>query len=230
MAPTCNTGPRRIKLPTVLAEPFFINCFESTPSGVAIQNSALRGAADDSRGYLKDKLRQDALRSRDKIHNPLMGVQLRDNFLRNVELPAGCVIGAYWPIGSEIDVRPLINELYIRGYNICLPCIEANGDPLNFLQWEPEAVKVKSPFFKIYEPCKKHHEDMLPDVLIVPMVAFSKARHRLGYGGGFYDRTIAKLKPQICIGVAYNAQEIKTIPNEGWDMKLDRIVTENKVL
>ncbi len=178
---------------------------------------------------MKEKLRQDALKIRDKIHNPQKGLALRDNFLKNIEIPAGSIISAYWPIGSEIDVRPLIKELYERGYDICLPCISEKNAPLHFRQWEPEAVMVKSPHHKIYEPCKNHHEELTPNIVIVPLLAFDKDKHRLGYGGGFYDRTIAALKPSMSIGVAYSTQEVEKIPNEDWDVKLDKIVMENKI-
>jgi len=178
---------------------------------------------------LKEKLRQDALKNRDKIHNLQAGFSLRDNFLRNVEIPPGIIISAYWPIGSEIDVRPLITELYNNGYDICLPCIEEKNAPLKFRQWVPEAVMVKSPNFKIYEPCKNHHDEITPNIIIVPLLAFDHAKHRLGYGGGFYDRTIAALKPILSIGVAYAGQEIEKIPNEDWDVRLNKIVTEQKI-
>jgi len=177
---------------------------------------------------VKEKLRIDALKNRDRIHNPQKGFLLRDNFLRNVEIPHGSIISAYWPIGSEIDVRPLITEIYNRGYDICLPLIEEKNAPLKFRHWEPEAVMVKSSNFKIFEPCKNHHDEMIPNIIIVPLLAFDKAKHRLGYGGGFYDRTIAALKPAMSIGVAYSDQEIDKIPSEDWDVQLNKIVTENK--
>ena len=178
---------------------------------------------------MKEKLRQDALKNRDKIHNPQSGFGLRDKFLSNVEIPVGSIISAYWPIGSEIDVRPLIKDLYEQGYDICLPVIDAKHSPLKFRQWEPEAVMVKSANFKIYEPCKNHHDEIIPNILIVPMLAFDKDRHRLGYGGGFYDRTLNVLKPALTIGVAYAAQEIDKIPAGEFDISLNKIVTENKI-
>jgi len=158
---------------------------------------------------------------------------LRDNFLRNIELPHGSIISAYWPIGSEIDVRPLITELYNQGYEICLPCVVEKNAPLSFRQWEPEAVMVKSSNFKIFEPCKNQHEELIPTILIVPLLAFDKSKHRLGYGGGFYDRTIEKLRSEnpalITLGVSYDGQQIEKIPSEDWDVKLDKIVTESKL-
>ena len=182
---------------------------------------------------MKEKLRQDAQKIRDRIHNPSKGGALKDNFLRNIEIPGGSVISAYWPTGTEIDIRPLITELYNRGYEICLPCVDAKDAPLSFRQWEPEAVMVKSGNFKIYEPCKKQHPEMTPNFLIVPMLAFDSNRHRLGYGGGFYDRTLEKLRREnpelIAIGVAYADQQIDKIPAEKWDIQLDRVVTESKV-
>lgn len=182
---------------------------------------------------MKDELRIHARKLRDKIITAQSGFLLRDNFLKNIELPPASTISAYWPIGSEIDVRPLMLSLYNEGHNICLPAVETENAPLTFREWEPEAVMVKSSKYKMFEPCRQHHETVTPSVLIAPLLAFDNARHRLGYGGGYYDRTIEKLRKDgnsiTVIGVAYNEQEIEKIPAEDWDVKLDRIVTESKV-
>lgn len=181
---------------------------------------------------MKQELREQARKNRDKISSLNKGIELRDNFTRNIQLPPHAIIGAYWPIGSEIDVRPLITALYDSGQEICLPTIVGDGQPLNFRTWEPEAVMVKSKY-KIFEPCAKNHDECTPDVIIVPLLAFDKNLHRLGYGGGFYDRTIEKLRKEnpelMVIGVAFAQQEIEKIPNEDWDVQLDKIVTETKV-
>ena len=178
---------------------------------------------------MKPELRQQARKNleSDKICDARAGALLKNNFLKNIELPPSSVISAYWPIGSEIDVRPLLTALYDAGHTICLPVMVAHDQPLKFLEWTPDAVLHKSKF-GIWEPCAKQHEEVTPGVMIVPLLAFDERRHRLGYGGGYYDRTIAALKP-MTIGVAYGAQEIEAVPDEEWDVALDKIVTENKV-
>jgi 5-formyltetrahydrofolate cyclo-ligase len=183
---------------------------------------------------MKEQLRDQARKIRDKLHDPAKGLGLRDNFLGNIEIAANSVIAAYWPTGSEIDVKPLMFALYDQGHNLCLPCIVNEGGPLIFRRWQPETVMVKSRF-RIYEPCKQE-EEVTPTMLITPLLAFDKLRHRVGYGGGYYDRTLQKLKEEngnalniTTIGVAYNGQEVEKIPNQDWDVQLDKIVTEVKV-
>ena len=181
---------------------------------------------------LKEELRKEAQKKRDKIIDPAKALLLRDNFLKNIEIPPASIIACYWPIGSEIDVRPLITALYNEGHYICLPCMEPVAASLTFRQWEPGAVLVKNKF-KIHEPCRQNHDEALPSVLITPLLAFDKSKHRLGYGGGYYDRTIKKFRdeglPLLAMGIGYAAQEIEKIPAGEFDVQLDKIVTESKV-
>ena len=180
---------------------------------------------------MKEQLREQAKKTRDKIHDPHKGLALCDNFLKSIEIPTNSVIAAYWPTGSEIDVKPLMLKLYDDGHNLCLPCVTQEEAPLIFREWQPETVMVKSRF-KICEPCKQQ-EEVIPTMIITPLLAFDKLKHRIGYGRGYYDRTINSLRASdsnlSVLGVAYSEQEIEQIPANEYDMQLDKIITESKV-
>ncbi len=145
--------------------------------------------------------------------------------LRDVE-----VVSAYLAIRGEIDPLPAMLALSGLGCRICVPVIEAKGQPLRFREWTQQSRLVPGTF-NVMVP--ETGEDLVPQVMIVPLLAFDRECHRLGYGGGFYDRTIAALRergPVYPIGFAYAAQEIEEVPIEETDIRLDAIVTEEGVI
>ena len=156
-----------------------------------------------------------------------LGYALCERVLPAIEFPDGCVVSAYWPIGSEIDPRPLMTRLHEDGHPIALPVTSARGDPLVFRAWRPDDT-LEAAGFGTQEPLASQPE-LTPRVLIVPLLAFDRAGHRLGYGGGFYDRTLARLRRSgavLAVGVAYAAQEVAAVPRDGVDQPVDWIVTE----
>ena len=135
------------------------------------------------------------------------------------------ILGGYYPYNYEIDIMPLVEKFQRLNYCITLPKIGMNSE-MNFFQWS-----TKDPLsinkFGIPEPIS--NKTKFPDILLVPLLAFDKNFNRIGYGGGFYDRYInrlKKIKKIITIGVAYSFQKIKKIPVEKYDIKLDFVVTE----
>ncbi|WP_208347548.1 5-formyltetrahydrofolate cyclo-ligase [Pseudaestuariivita rosea] len=137
----------------------------------------------------------------------------------------GVPTAGYIPIRSEIDPLPAMAEAAAHG-PVCVPVIEAQGKPLKFRRWEPDAELVEGPF-KVMVPASGDWIE--PELLIVPLVAFTRAGGRLGYGGGFYDRTLQNLRakhPTLAIGFAYAAQEFPDIPLDPTDQPLDMVVTE----
>jgi 5-formyltetrahydrofolate cyclo-ligase len=135
------------------------------------------------------------------------------------------ILGGYYPYNYEIDIMPLVEKFQKLNYSITLPKIGMNSE-MNFFQWS-----TKDPLsinkFGIPEPIS--NKTKFPDILLVPLLAFDKNFNRIGYGGGFYDRYInrlKKIKKIITIGVAYSFQKIKKIPVEKYDIKLDFVVTE----
>lgn len=141
----------------------------------------------------------------------------------------GVPLAGYVPIRTEIDPRPAMSEASAHGA-VGVPVIEANGLPLRFSRWIPDAEMRDGPFgAKV--PLIDDFFD--PEILIVPLVAFSDAGGRLGYGGGFYDRTLERLRaqrPTLAIGFAYEAQAASDLPLEPTDQRLDMIVTERRII
>jgi 5-formyltetrahydrofolate cyclo-ligase len=141
------------------------------------------------------------------------------------------VVSGFYPYESEIDVRPLLGKLGGEGWTPSLPVILGKNLPLEFRRWYPGEPTVPGRW-DIPRPMEDAHV-VSPDVLLVPMLAFDRAGYRLGYGGGFYDRTLADLKPRktvVAIGVAYAAQEVDFVPRGPHDVPLDFIMTELEVI
>ncbi len=136
------------------------------------------------------------------------------------------VVSAYAAMGSEIDAFPLLTLLSPAVCRVCLPVITPLGNPLIFRAWATGDVLVPRKW-GIREPADAAAL-VEPDVLLVPLLAFDAGGARLGYGGGYYDRTIAKLramKPVVAIGLAYDEQEIAAVPVEAHDQRLDWVLT-----
>jgi 5-formyltetrahydrofolate cyclo-ligase len=139
-------------------------------------------------------------------------------------------IAGYLPVRREIDPLPAMLALCGLGFRVVVPVIGAREQPLGFREWTPGAATERGAFGV---PVPVGGALLEPDVLLVPMLAFDRRGHRLGYGGGFYDRTIADLRARravTAIGIAYAAQELPEVPDSAHDMRLDAIVTEQGVI
>lgn len=146
-------------------------------------------------------------------------------------MPRPAVVAGYWPIGSELDVRPVLPRLDLDGFTCALPVVAGRGEPLLFRRWTPQ-VPMERTGLGILAPAAGEPE-VEPDALLVPLLAFDRAGFRLGYGAGFYDRTLERLrriKPVTAIGIGFAAQEVETVPRDRYDEPLDWIVTETSAL
>jgi len=140
---------------------------------------------------------------------------------------AGAALAGYMPIRTEIDPLPVMADW---SGPVCVPVIVGTGQPLVFHRWTPGEEMVAGPFGARVPALAV---PVVPDVLIVPLVAFDAQGGRLGYGGGFYDRTLARLRaarPTLAAGFAYAAQEAADLPRNATDQPLDAIVTETGVM
>ena len=153
---------------------------------------------------------------------------LLKDILKKFNLLKNKKIGAYFPINYEIDCLEILKQLEKSGHKISLP-ITKKGNKMDFVEWsfkEPLLIsKIGIP-----EPCSK--KKVYPEILLVPLVAFNKYKFRLGYGGGYYDRyiqKIKKIKKILTIGVAFSFQEVRKLPINEHDKKLDYIFTENYI-
>jgi 5-formyltetrahydrofolate cyclo-ligase len=176
----------------------------------------------------KERLRTDAAQRCDAVATDI-GEHLRDVFERTIAPPPGIVVSGYYPIGSEANVRPLMRWLLTQGFAVALPVVTGRGEPLIFRQWLGSDTAMDTGPFGIREP-RADSPPLRPDVMLTPLLAFDRAGNRLGYGGGFYDRTIKAVRehqPVFAIGVAYAVQEVANVPHDDNDTPLDRIITEN---
>lgn len=136
--------------------------------------------------------------------------------------PAGKTLAAYWPIKSEPDLRPWLGAMHTAGVHLALPAVAERGQPLLFRPWQPGATMLRG-FWNILEPATE--ATVIPDIALVPLVGWDGAGYRLGYGGGYYDRTLARISP-LTIGVGLHAARLPTIYPQPHDIGLAAIVTE----
>jgi 5-formyltetrahydrofolate cyclo-ligase len=148
-----------------------------------------------------------------------------------VPLAQGAIVSGFMPMKSEINPLPLMKKLAAAGVRLALPVIAGRGNPLLMRAWsvgEP----LNAGVWGIREPTSQAAE-VAPDILLVPLLAFDRAGHRLGYGGGYYDLTIGQLRERkavVAIGLAYAAQEVAEVPATPRDAKLDLVLTETEVI
>lgn len=179
---------------------------------------------------LKANLRREASARRKAAHvaHPQAGVTLAQHFRTGIHLPAGASVSGFWPMGDEIDVKPLLAQLHAAGHPIGLPVMLGKAQPLLFRAWHPGLALVDGGFKTEVPPPSA--PEVVPQVLIVPLLAFDAEGYRLGYGGGFYDRTLEKLRKAglrpVAVGVAYSAQHVARVPRDQYDQPLDWIITE----
>jgi 5-formyltetrahydrofolate cyclo-ligase len=149
------------------------------------------------------------------------------NLLAAVPRSAGAVVSAYWPMASELDPRPVMAALHGAGHPIALPVVVGPQRPLVFRAWSP-GDGLEPAGFGTQVPGADQPE-RTPEVILAPLLAFDREGYRLGYGGGFYDRTLAVLRARgrvLAVGLAYAGQEIAAVPRGANDIRLDWIVTE----
>lgn len=156
-----------------------------------------------------------------------IGPILTANFLANFSHSSSVDISGYWPTGEEPDIRPLMTALHERGHRVALPRVVRPGAALRFHLWQP-GDRLERGLAGILEPAAQSKE-IHPSVLLIPLLAFDATGARLGYGGGYYDRTLAALR-QVreieAIGIAYSDQEVDRLPMGDHDERLDWVVTE----
>jgi 5-formyltetrahydrofolate cyclo-ligase len=167
-------------------------------------------------------LARQAARARRAGQDPALGARLTAHLLAADILPPGAIIGGFWPIQDEIDIRPLLAALSARGHPLALPVTGRRGEALLFRAWQPGEALLPGRF-------GTHHptgDVVTPAVLLISLLAFDGAGNRLGYGGGFYDRTIGRLPGALRLGCAYACQELDSLPIGPYDQGLHAVVTE----
>jgi 5-formyltetrahydrofolate cyclo-ligase len=179
----------------------------------------------------KGDLRKTALDARDAMAAAARAAASEKLAARGLpfEIPSRAVVSGYSAIRSELDPVPLMQKLVTQGAKLALPAVLARGKSLAFRAWSPGDRLTMGPL-GILEPSPAAAE-LVPDIMLVPLAAFDRLGHRIGYGAGHYDFTLAhlrKIKPIITIGLAFAAQEIKAVPALAHDVALDYVLTEKK--
>lgn len=177
----------------------------------------------------KAALRSAAFAARAGAHGQGLDGAAQARLLAEIGRVEGRTISGYMPMRTEIDPLPVMTAL--AGTNrICVPVIAGKGQPLTFREWHPGCAMIDGPFGAEVPEAGDWLE---PEVLIAPLVGFDAGCNRLGYGGGFYDRTLERLRalrPTRAVGFAYDAQEMAGLVIEPTDQVLDAVVTETRVI
>jgi 5-formyltetrahydrofolate cyclo-ligase len=180
-------------------------------------------------GSSKADLRAAALAKRDGLSSKVCAAAAKVLAGRGLpfEISPGAVVAGYSPIRSEIDPMPLMQKLAAQGARLALPSITARGQSLRFRVFHIGDRLLPGPL-GILEPSPGAAE-IVPDIVLVPLAAFDRSGHRIGYGAGHYDRTLTQLRktrPITAIGLAFAAQEVEAVPALPHDVALDYVLTE----
>lgn len=182
--------------------------------------------AETEKRQLRRELRQlrEQITPAQRLHwDHVISENLRQSFpqLKN------CCVGGYWPHAGEYDPLPLMQWLSTHGATLALPKVIAKSEPLEFVAWWPGA-PMKNDAYGI--PVPENTQVVTVDAILVPMLGFDANGFRLGYGSGYFDRTLASLNPRpLTIGIAFELLRIQTIFPQSHDIAMDYIVTEQAV-
>jgi 5-formyltetrahydrofolate cyclo-ligase len=185
-----------------------------------------------SAAHLKASLRAVALKKRDALSEEARTAAAEAIAARGLpfDVAPGVIVSGYAPVRNEIDPTPLMTRLATEGARLALPTVKARGQSLVFRAWSVGDRLLLGPL-GILEPSPVAAE-VVPDIMLVPLAAFDRSGHRIGYGGGYYDHTFAhlhRIKAVIGVGLGFAVQEIRDVPALPHDVALDYVLTEKKV-
>jgi 5-formyltetrahydrofolate cyclo-ligase len=174
----------------------------------------------------KRAMRAERMAARRDLDPRAAGEAVTDVVLRDCPPPSGAVVSGFWPLDGELDIRPLLIALHAHGHSIVLPVTPKRGLPLSFRIWRPGDTMVAERFGTM----RPAGEEQSPTFLLVPLLAFDRRGGRLGYGAGYYDRTLPLLSPRFALGCAFSAQEVPEVPMGPSDAWLDAVATERELI
>lgn len=177
------------------------------------------------------RLRMSAERRDAAAARPDAGRHAARNFMDRVPIPAGATISLYHPMKDELDTKPLAAALIERGFRIALPVTPKKRGPLTFRAFR-DGDPLSADRYGVMTPSEAAPE-VRPSIVVTPLLAFTRDGKRLGYGGGYYDRTLAAMREAgdvLAVGFAFGAQEVETMPFGRNDQRLDMIVTEREAI
>jgi 5-formyltetrahydrofolate cyclo-ligase len=193
------------------------------PGGSGLDGRAVQAFRKDKRKELLERRRTVGFDDRKRY-----ATTLTERLLATIDLRAFGTLGFYWPMRGELDLRDLARRHIEAGGTAALPVVVEKNAPVEFWQWQNGAAMQRG-FWNIPVPAQR--DVVKPDVLVIPLVGFDAGGFRLGYGGGYYDRTLAARAPRpFCIGVGYDDAQLETIHPQPHDIPMNLIVTERRVL
>jgi 5-formyltetrahydrofolate cyclo-ligase len=158
------------------------------------------------------------------VERRLWGQQIEERLRALLRERPRLILGVYWPFQAEFDSRPLIDWLIAAGSAVALPAVVDKRGPLEYRAWRP-GEKLVDGVWNI--PIPERRQIVVPQAVLAPLVGFDRDCYRLGYGGGYFDRTLAALAPRPwAIGVGFELSQLETIYPQGFDIPMDLIVTE----
>ncbi len=181
----------------------------------------------DAVSSLRAALRRDRLAAREALGKPE-----RERAAARIEAQLAAwlaprrpgVLAFCWPVRNEVDCRSLALRLLDLGWRLCQPVVTAIEQPMVFRAWTPESSMIADPYGI---PVPTAGESLRPDVVLIPLVAFDARGYRLGYGGGYFDRTLAGLRPRpLAVGVGFEVSRSETVYPQPHDIAMDAVVTE----
>jgi 5-formyltetrahydrofolate cyclo-ligase len=182
---------------------------------------------------LKSELRKAGLARRDALPADMRAAAAQAIAARPFPMPVppGAIVSGFMPLKSEINPLPLMRALAEAGAKLALPVVAGKGKPLTMRAFTFGDV-LASGVWGIREP-KPEAPEVFPDILLVPLLAFDRSGHRIGYGAGYYDMTITALRARksvAAVGIAFAAQEVAQVPSTPRDARLDLVLTEHEII
>lgn len=162
---------------------------------------------------------------------PDAAVHATRNFFASIPIEGGAIVSLYYPIKDELDTEPLAAALFEREIPVALPVVTGKNQPLIFRRYAPGDVLIDGAYGELTPD--ENAEAVLPSIIVAPLLAFTRNGGRLGYGGGYYDRTLAGRRGEgtvLAVGYAYGAQEVDALPLSPVDQPLDWVVTEREAI
>ncbi|MEO1241727.1 MAG: 5-formyltetrahydrofolate cyclo-ligase [Pseudomonadota bacterium] len=162
---------------------------------------------------------------------PDAAVHAARNFIASIPIEDGAILSLYYPIKDELDTEPLAAALFEREIPVALPVVIGKNQPLIFRRYKPGNALIEGAYGE--QTPDESAAAVLPSIIVAPLLAFTRNGGRLGYGGGYYDRTLAERRADgtiLAVGYAYGAQEVDALPLSPVDQALDWVVTEREAI
>ncbi|MCB1784284.1 MAG: 5-formyltetrahydrofolate cyclo-ligase [Alphaproteobacteria bacterium] len=175
-------------------------------------------------------MRAEALRNRGLLHLSAEDVEnISTNFFQHITINENTIVAGYWPKGRELDVRHLMDDIIAKGATCALPVVEEGTRQMKFAFWNESTTLTTGKYEVCHPEINENTKWLEPDIFLVPLLAFDRRGMRLGFGGGYYDTTLAhyrKIKDITAVGIAYAEQAcLFNLPSEEHDQALDWVIT-----